>query len=199
VEAGHDVPISWVGTGGAAPGEWPYASADAAEPLVRTLQHLLAGTDLGAAIHFLDPQRSRLRLFAMAGLPPAFAEAWNQVPVDQGLAQAQAVRSGRPVGPLDVSDQLGNRPGPGAACPPGARILVQPLGPQTAPVGTLSVLLDRAKDLGEAWAAVTATATRLDGHLAGLARSEAETRADTSSEPGTAPGATPPGTAVHTG
>ncbi|MFF3467181.1 SpoIIE family protein phosphatase [Streptomyces sp. NPDC002619] len=156
---------------------------------MRTLQYLLAGTDsLGAAIHFLDPQRSRLRLFAMAGLPPAFAEAWNQVPVDQGLAQAQAVRSGRPVGPLDVSDQLGSRPGPGAACPPGARVLVQPLGPQTAAVGTLSVLLDRAKDLGEAWAAVTATATRLDGHLAGLARSEAETRADTSSEPGTAPG-----------
>jgi PAS domain-containing protein len=128
-----------------------------------------------------------LRLFAMVGLPPVFAEAWNQLPVDQDLAQAQAVRSGHPVGPLDVSGQLGSRPGPGAACPHGARVLVQPLGPRTAPVGALSVLLDRAEALGEAWISLRAAATRLDSHLAGLARSEDRTTADTPSEPGKAP------------
>lgn len=181
-EAENKVPASWGRAGGAAAGGRWQAGADAAEPLVRALQHLVSGMDaLGAAIHLLESQRSRLRLLAMANLPPAFAESWNMVAVDKGHAPVEAVRRSCPVERTDAFDQVGSRPGHGAVCLRGARVLVQPLGPQTAPVGTLSVLLDRANDVGDAWAALTAASTRLNGHLAGL------TAAATPPGPGTAP------------
>ncbi|MER5183394.1 SpoIIE family protein phosphatase [Streptomyces sp. NPDC002896] len=124
----------------------------------------------------------------MAGLTPAFAEAWNQVPVDQDLAPTEAVRRSCPVVQTDGSDQHGSRPGPDASGTPGARVLVVPLGPGTAPMGTLSVLLDRVKELGDARDSLEAAAARLHGHLAGLAPSGGPPTVGIPSGPGPAPG-----------
>ncbi|MBA2945779.1 SpoIIE family protein phosphatase [Streptomyces himalayensis] len=138
----------------------------------------------GAAVHLLERHRPRLRLLAMAGLPPAFAEAWDQVSVDRNLAPAEAVRRSCPAGRTDAPDQLGSIPGPDAPCPRGARVLVVPLGPDTAPVGTLSVLLDRGQEPGEARLSLRAAAIRLHGHLAGPPRGRGPTTADTPSGSG---------------
>lgn len=163
---------------------------DAAEPLALALQHTVSVLNvLGGAIHLLEPHHSRLSLLAMAGLPPAFAEAWNRVPADQDLPQAVAVRSGCPVGPLDVSGAFGSSsPLPGAVGPLAPRVLVLPLGPRAAPVGTLSMLIEHGNAFDDARASLTEVAGLLGGHLAGLTQSEDRTTGNTRSGPGEAPG-----------
>jgi len=119
----------------------------AAEVLRCALHDAVAGTGgLGGLLHLRDGPASReLHLASSAGLPSAFTEKWQHLPLDASAAPAAAARLDRPVW----------YPAPGG---PGAGLASVPLPSLHGEVaGALTVVMPAGEPAAGQWDSLVAT------------------------------------------